>query len=128
MNSRSFIIYGHNMGSDTMFGTLDSYAEEGFAEKHPSIIFRTPEEDRVYRVFAAFQTRIDKDNDKVFQYYDAVGDLPQEEYEEAVRTLRTMSLLQTGETPRYQQQLLMLSTCSYHTSNGRFVVAAYRIK
>lgn len=26
-----------------------------------------------------------------------------------------------------EQQILMLSTCSYHTENGRFVVAAYRI-
>ena len=32
----------------------------------------------------------------------------------------------TGIIPEYGDQILMLSTCSYHTENGRLVVAARR--
>lgn len=127
VNSDAFIVYGHNMGTDTMFGTLDSYADTDFAQKHRDILFFTPEEDRVYRVFAAFQTKVEEGGD-VFRYYEAVGSLPREAYEEAVAYYRALSMIQTGEAPQYPQQLLLLSTCSYHTSNGRFVVVAYRTK
>ena len=33
----------------------------------------------------------------------------------------------TEIVPEYEDQILMLSTCSYHTKNGRFVVAARRV-
>ena len=60
------------------------------------------------------------------KYYEAVGALSQAEYEQAVSSVRAMSSLSLNAAPEYPQQLLFLSTCSYHTANGRFVVAAYR--
>ena len=32
------------------------------------------------------------------------------------------SLYDTGITPNYKESLITLSTCSYHTEDGRFVV------
>lgn len=57
----SFVIYGHKMNNDSMFGTLDSYSEDAFAQEHSEIKFSTPEGELVYRVFASFQTKIYKD-------------------------------------------------------------------
>ena len=110
-----------------MFGTLDSYAEESFAYDHPLIKFSTPTEDRYYRVFAAFQTKL-YSSDEVFRYYDIAGNLGKDEYVEATAALKKLSVMNTAYMPEYPAQLLLLSTCSYHTDDGRFVVAAYREK
>lgn len=127
-SSSSFIVYGHNLNDGSMFGSLDRYNSYDYAQQHPEILFSAPDGERVYRVFAAFQTRVYDQHDDVFRYYEAIGDLGQEEYEEAVSCMRDMSLIHLPDAPVFPQQLLLLSTCSYHTDDGRFVVAAYRIK
>ena len=126
-DSEAFIIYGHNMNNDTMFGTLDSYYDYDYAVSHQDIRFSAPDGERVYRVFAAFQTRVYNDRDDVFKYYNEVGQLGEDEYEQTVETVRSMSIPSLPYAPEYPAQIMFLSTCSYHTDDGRFVVAAYRI-
>ena len=126
LDSDSFIIYGHNMDTATMFGELDLYADPDYALQHPLIHIGTPTEDRVYRVYAAFQTRIYAPEDNVFKYYQRIGSLDAPTYLDTVKQVRSMSMIDLADAPQYPAQLLFLSTCSYHTKNGRFVVAAYR--
>lgn len=125
-DSQSFIIYGHKVSTDTMFGTLDRFADYQFADTHQVIDFSTPYENRRYRVFAAFQARVLEEGESGFKYYDYVGDLSRESYEELVQNAQATSLVDIKNAPTYPQQIIMLSTCSYHTDNGRFVVLAYR--
>ena len=126
-DSDAFVIYGHNMNSGSMFGSLDSYKSGSFALEHKDIVFRTVKENRVYRVFAAFQTKLlDEDSDD-FAYYRSVGKLTKAEYERMLENIRNMSMISLNETPDYPKQIMFLSTCYYHTDEGRFVVAAYRI-
>ncbi|MBE5958373.1 MAG: class B sortase [Lachnospiraceae bacterium] len=126
-NSEVFIVYGHNMSADTMFGTLDNYRDSIFADKHRDIVFQTSAGKRVYRVFAAFKTKIGKEKGDEFEYYRSVGQLGREKYDEALEKYRNMSLISLNDSPQYPQQIMLLSTCAYHTEEGRFVVAAYRI-
>ena len=126
LDSDSFIIYGHNMDTDTMFGELDRYADPDYALKHRLIQIGTPTEDRTYRVFAAFQSRIYSADENVFKYYEQIGSLDELTYRDTVTQIRSMSMIDLADAPQYPAQLLFLSTCSYHTKNGRFVVAAYR--
>lgn len=126
--SGSFLIYGHNMNNESMFGALDEYYDYGYAYQHRDIHFFTHGEDRVYRVFAAFQTKVYDDREDVFKYYEAVGDLSEAEYNDTVENVRRMSQPSLSDAPQYPAQLMFLSTCSYHTDDGRFVVAAYRIQ
>jgi sortase B len=126
--SQNLIIYGHNMNNDTMFGTLDSYYDYDYAVSHQDIVFSAPDGERVYRVFAAFQTRVYSDRDDVFKYYEEIGSLGQDEYEQTVEAVRGMPVPSLPDAPEYPAQLLFLSTCSYHTDDGRFIVAAYRTK
>ena len=126
--SKSFVIYGHNMNNGSMFGELDEYYDYNYAEEHRDISFFVNGEERIYRVFGAFQTKIYGDRDNVFKYYEQIGDLKQEEYEQTVEAVRTLSAPKLPYAPEYPAQILFLSTCSYHTDDGRFVVAAYRIK
>ena len=120
--SMSMIIYGHNMKNGTMFGELDRYARDSYWREHPVIRLSTVDEDREYEIFAAFQTRLLYEGEEGFAYYAYTGDLSQEEYEEFVEQAKAMTPYDTGITPEYGEQLVMLSTCSYHTENGRFVV------
>lgn len=119
-----FIIYGHNMKNGTMFTDLDKYADVAWAEEHRDFEFSTSREERTYRVFAAFKTKIGADGE--FKYYEYVGNLGYNEYEDAVNRFIENSETAMTDTPKDKAQILILSTCSYHTENGRFVVVAYR--
>ncbi|MDO4460423.1 MAG: class B sortase [Clostridia bacterium] len=121
--SDSFVIYGHNMNNDTMFGTLDYYKEEDFWKKNKEFTFSSLYEDNTYTVFAAFETEI---SSSAFPYYSFVGDLDKESFDELVENVKEASMYDTKLEPEYGQQLLMLSTCSYHSNSGRFVVIAYK--
>lgn len=126
-DSTAFVVYGHNMSAGTMFGELDSYKSASYALDHMDIVFRTTAGNRVYRVFAAFESKIYPEGSDVFEYYKAVGRLDQGAYSATVRNIRELSLISTGFVPAYPMQIMFLSTCSYHTEDGRFVVAAYRV-
>lgn len=125
--SKSFVIYGHNMNNESMFGALDEYYDYDYAQEHRDIRFYVNGEERIYRVFAAFQTKVYKDQANVFKYYEAVGELSRAEYDQTVESVRSLSEPKLPDAPAYPAQLMFLSTCSYHTDDGRFVVAAYRI-
>lgn len=47
-----------------------------------------------------------------------------EEYDRAAHAYKEKALYDTGVSLHYGDQLLMLSTCSHHTEEGRFVVVA----
>lgn len=128
VDSQGMIIYGHNMKNDTIFGALDEYADRDYWREHPVIRFSTVEEEREYEVFAAFRTRLLYENEEGFRYYEYVGDLTEETFGEFVEQAEAAALYDTGIRPEYGDQFLMLSTCSYHTKNGRFVVAARRTR
>ena len=126
LDSTVFVVYGHNMSNNTMLGTLDDYADYGYANGHQVIELKTPTENRRYRVFAAFQSKVYAEGESGFRYYDCVGSLERGAYEEVVQAIQGVSVVDIKNAPDYPQQILLLSTCSYHTDDGRFVVAAYR--
>jgi len=126
VDSDFYMIYGHNMKNDTMFGTLDSYADKAFWQENPEISFTTVTKQRKYEVFAALETRVLYQDEAGYRYYFQVGDLTQEAFDELIGWLRENALYDTGITPLYGEQILVLSTCSYHEDNGRFIVAARR--
>lgn len=128
IDSDCLIIYGHNMKNDTMFGTLDNYADKDFWETNSTFSFNTLNDYREYEVYAAVKTTILHTDETMFRYYNYSGDLSQTEYEELVYWLAANAIYNTGIDPVYGEQILIISTCSYHDENGRFLVAARRIK
>ena len=127
IDSDCFIIYSHNMKNDTMFGTLDKYSDEAFFQENPTFTFTTLTETRTYEVFAAVKARILSDSEAGFQYYDSSGDLSKADFNKLLVWLKDNSLYDSEINPEDGDQILLLSTCSYHTDNGRFVVAARRV-
>lgn len=128
LTSDNIIIYGHNMKNGTMFSELTNYSDESYFEMHPYITFDTLEENGTYAVIAAFREQVHyQDETGVFRYYDYGGDLTEEQFNDFIANIMELSLYDTGLTAEYGDRLLTLSTCAYHTGNGRFVVVAKRI-
>lgn len=126
----NIIIYGHQMKDGSMFGSLDSYAEEYYAREHPEILYDLIQPDGSYErltfeVMAAFYSRVYQVDEKdVFRYYYGTDLSDPENFQSYVEEAVSASLYNLGVTAEYGDRLMTLSTCSYHTDDGRFVVVA----
>ena len=126
----NIIIYGHNMKDNSMFGALNSYADEEYAQAHPEIIYDLIQPDGNYvrltfEVMAAFYGRIYKmEEENVFRYYYCTDLSDPEDFQNYVDAVMSASLFDLGVAAEYGDRLLTLSTCSSHTDDGRFVVVA----
>ena len=127
--SSNLLIYGHNMQNGTMFQELLRYKKEEFYKQHPIIRFTTEKEDAEYEIISAFPSRVYYKSEKnVFRYYYFVNAKNEAEYNEFVKNAKKASLYDIEATAEYGDQLLTLSTCSYHTEDGRFAVVARKRK
>ena len=126
IDSDCCIIYGHNMKNGSMFGNLDKYLEKSFWQDNPAFDLDTAAELREYRIFAVVRCRLLNQDEAGFRYYQTAGDLSDEDFARLCGWLMTNSLYDTKVTPTSDQQIVILSTCSYHTDNGRFIVAGCR--
>lgn len=128
LDSTALIIYGHNMVSGTMFGTLDRYDNIVFWSQHKRLTLTADEGQIKYEVFAAVRTQANSQeaNSNCIPF-SMTGDLSKDNYNSLVTWLKDNSLFDTGLTPSYAEQILLLATCSYHTDDGRFVLAARRV-
>lgn len=126
----NIIIYGHNMKDGSMFGSLDSYADEDYAKEHQEMIYDLIQPDGSYErltfeVMAAFYSRIySVDEKNVFRYYYSTDLSGPDAFQYYMEEVMSASLYDLGVTAEYGDRLLTLSTCSYHTEDGRFVVVA----
>lgn len=125
--SDNFILYGHHMKSGAMFGRLDRYAKESYYQKYPYLEFDTIYEKGIYQVVYVFRSRVYKEDEVVFKYYQFIDAISQQEFDSYMEEMAAMSLYDTGVTPQYGDQLLTLSTCDYQETNGRFVVVARKV-
>lgn len=126
----NIIIYGHKMKDGSMFGSLEFYADEEYAKAHPEITYDLIQPDGSYEqltfeVMAAFYSRVYKiDEEDVFRYYYGTDLSDPEDFQNYVEEAMSASLYDLGVTAEYGDRLLTLSTCSYYTEDGRFVVVA----
>lgn len=67
----------------------------------------------------------DEDNGR-FRYYYYTNLSDRNDYEYYIRNVKERALYDTGVDAEWGDELLTLSTCSYHVKNGRFIVVAVR--
>lgn len=116
----SLLIYGHNMRDGTMFSSLKQYTDAAFGREHRTFTLLLPGGTQTYELFAVLQ--ISMDNDADWALYDCAGTLTQAQFETYVQSFRKRALYTTDVQPQYGDKLLILSTCAYHTHNGRLLV------
>lgn len=131
--SDNVIIYGHNMKAGTMFHTLLEYEKEEFYQEHPYITFDTIDNNGKYEIIAAFRTKIEEDNPNSFKYYEfntpmaAIPEDCKKEFDDYVAKAKSLTPYNISTTAEYGDKLITLSTCAYHTNEGRYVVVAKKI-
>ncbi len=129
LSSDNIIIYGHNMKDYSMFGSLMYYVSEDFYRQHRLISFDTIYEKQSYEIVAAIKTALVSENGgggNVFKYYEYTGS-SDEKFDEYVKFIEENRLYDTDAELSPGDKLLTLSTCAYHTDDGRFIVVARKI-
>lgn len=124
----NLLIYGHHMNNGTMFGSLPKYAEKSFWEEHKTIYFDTLYERGEYEIVAAFYGKALNEGESGFRYYLYTDLTSSEIFDEYISQVYDAALYDTGIKAEFGDELITLSTCSYHTDNGRFIVVARKIK
>jgi SrtB family sortase len=117
LSSDNLVIYGHNMLNKTMFSQLLQYENADFRDKHSRIRLETESEVRVYTVIAAVKTYT-----AGFRCDSMINAVDEQEYDSFINDIKDNSLYTSDIGAEYGEQLISLSTCSYHRENGRFVV------
>ena len=127
--SDNLIVYGHNMRSGRMFGSLSRYREEEYRLAHPLVTFDTLEERRTYRIFAGFVVQLSddvEDADMMCYHVDLSSDAAQLQalldY-----TARNALFVDPEVELKLCDQLLTLSTCTSVRKSERFVLMAVRV-
>lgn len=124
------IIYAHHMKDGLMFQTLINYAKEDFFNDHPIILYAKNNENlRGFKIISVFYTKIDSDSsyDESFDYFNYYNLENIDSFNEYIENIKALSIYDIKETVNFGDQIITLSTCSYHTQNGRFVVVAKKL-
>ena len=124
----NLIVYGHHMKSGKMFGNLNQYGNEKYCKAHEIIQFDTIYEKGTYQVMYVFRTRVYNEDEVVFKYYQFLDAVSEKEFNSNMQEMAELSLVDTGVTASYGDELLTLSTCDSSETDGRFVVVAKRIE
>lgn len=125
----NMLIYGHNMKAGTMFSGIISYNSQEFYDTHKTFTFNTIDGDGEYEVIAAFYSQIYPESDTVsFKYYQFFDAASEEEFNAYVEQVKAMTPYEINATASYGDSLITLSTCAYHTEDGRFAVVARKVE
>ena len=124
------LIYGHNINNREVFGLLKQYENKDFYEAHPTFHYDLLNEEREYEIFAVYRAMRPKDKDAhvKFKYYEYIKLSAKSMYDEYVERCKEESMFKIDVTPQWGEELITLSTCSYHVKSGTFVVVGRRIR
>lgn len=116
------LVYGHNMLTEDMFGTLSDYKEQAFADSHPSVYILLDDGLRRYDVFSCYDADVVSNTYRLIFEDDAQKQASLDLYTEK-------SLLESPLEPQITDKILTLSTCTGRgTADLRFVVQAILAK
>lgn len=111
------LIYGHRMNNGTMFSGLKQYKSLEFWEEHPEVYIRTNAGVSCYRVYAAYEAKIDAvtyglelNSEELRTYFIEYG--------------LAKSVIDTGIVPTVDDSVITLVTCTGRGHAARWVVQA----
>jgi len=112
------LIYGHNMLTEHMFGTLTEYKDQSWLDAHPYVYIRLDSGVYRYRIFSVYEAQVVSNTYRLIFEDDA-------RRQEALDLYTSSNWLKTGIIPTTADRILTLSTCTGRgTDHLRFVVQA----
>ena len=121
------VLYGHSMNDGSMFRSLVSFDDPAVVAASPVIEYDTTEEASQWRIVSVFKTNTDPSQGEIFSYVRS-GFTSVEEKREYLYQVMQRSAVDTGVTVNENDDLLLLSTCSYEFDGFRTVVVARRVR
>ena len=118
-SDRNTIIYGHNMKSGKMFGTLDQYKKQEYYDQHPVWYLLTPQGAYKVELAAGWVTQ---DTDPL---YNQPAD--EENITALLKAADRRSTFASGITLTAEDEIITFSTCSYENETARYVLVGRMI-
>ena len=117
------LIHGHAMRGRAMFGDLRRFKDEAYFRIYPVVTFRTiyDEEPVSYVPVAAFDASMDEKDKWYFDLTRLSFETP-EDYETYLTEIRERAYWQSPFDVNIEDRLVVLVTCSYIQTNGRFML------
>ncbi len=123
------LIHGHALRTGQMFGSLRKYKDEAYVRTHPIITFRTIYEDapHCFVPIAGFDASMEMENRWFFDVLQFNFASP-EEQTNYLELIQSLSYWHTPVKTETNDNLLILITCSYMHSNGRFILICRELR
>lgn len=118
------LIHGHHMKNGAMFADLMKYKKESYYKEHATLQFNTLYEKEEYEIVAVILSRVYRQTDDVFKYYQIEKVETAAEFDSYIQNIKKLALYDTGVTAQHGDKLIVLSTCEYSTEEGRLAVVA----
>ena len=126
-NSKSLIVYGHSMNDGRMLGALLKYGSLDFYKEHATFELDTVKYNADWKIFSVFKTNTLGTQGEPFNYlrtsFSNDSDFLNFVYQLKIRSLFNMDVDISAD-----DQIVLLSTCSYEMDNFRTVVAARKVR
>lgn len=115
-SDRSIIIYGHDMASGDMFGSLLNYHNQEYFEQHSTMFIFTPENTFLLTLFAGYTLDATVEHPPLF--------FPDEEtFEHYMNDIRSRSIFTSDFEVSFGDQIVFLATCTRGGSrHGRLLI------
>lgn len=115
-SDRNTVLYAHHMLDDPlMFAEVENYKEQSYYDTHKTFLIHTPEAEYEMYPVAGYVTQGTAG-------YVRLQFASDEDYMEYVNSFLVRSTFVSDETITAADQMLMLSTCSYDVTDGRYVL------
>ena len=105
--------------------SIERKKEEGITITEAELTVKDLALDRDFGDKDIYREEKDEDNGR-FRYYYYTDLADESDFDYFIDNVKERALYDTGVDARYGDDLLTLSTCSYHVKNGRFIVVAVR--
>ena len=109
-------VYGHNMISKQMFGSIKNYSDQEFADEHAVMYLYTPERTKECQLLSGFGCRFD---DRAFS-------IVPEDIEEYAQELMDRSVIST-EMPEKNWQIYTLGSCKGYSGTPNRFAASFTV-
>lgn len=113
---RNTVIYGHHMLDEPlMFAEVENYKDQSYYDSHKVFMIHTPDAEYEMYPVAGYQTT----GTGGYLQFEFQSD---EDYLNYVKKFIDQSTFKSEETIGKDDQMVLLSTCSYDVTNGRYVL------
>ena len=108
IDSKKLLIYGHSSTKiEISFNILENYYEKDYYESHKYISLTTNTEEKLYEIFSVYIETSD------FSYMN-INFIDNEDYYRHINNLKDKSIYNTDIELEYDDEILILQTCSNH--------------